>query len=375
MGKSRVVKYGQLRSMAIACLGWFTFPQVYAIDSEQVEITGLMAGVGQHQSLSGSDAGDNSSNGAFVFQPEISITPSEVDEFAIKFGFAAGNGLNGYSPFAVAPWAADMEDDLKDINGRNRDYLLTAWYKHDFVFSESNTLAVYFGLIDGTDFLDENVYSNDEFTQFMNQALVNGPNFFAPSYDSGIALAWRRNAFKVHAVAMAVGVNEVGNAYNYYGAELEYHISTGMGEGNYRASLVNTGADFEDPAGIGGKRRNGIMLSFDQELGQALGAFIRFGWQNDKAAIEYENIASGGLDIKGHLWNRPQDNIGIGFAHVNGGNLDIEHTLVAELYYRFVASDTVALTLDIQHLSENYHNPNVSTVDGFIPGLRLVAGF
>ena len=359
----------------IVCLGSLTPFQVYAIDSAHIEFTGLMAGTGQHQSLSDTDAGENTDNGAFVFQPEISIKPTDIDEFAFKFGFASGNGLNGYSPFAVAPWAADMEDDLKNINGRNRDYLLTAWYKHDFVFSESNNLAVYFGLIDGTDFLDENVYSNDEFTQFMNQALVNGPNFFAPSYDTGVAVAWHRRPIKLHAVAMSVGENEEGNTYNYYGAELEYHIHSGLGQGNYRATIVNTSADFTDPTGEGGKRRSGIIFSLDQEFGQVFGAFIRFGWQNDEAAIEYENIASGGVDIRGGLWNRQEDNIGIGFAHVNGGNLHIEHTLVTELYYRFVASDILALTLDLQFLSENYRDPTASTVEGFVPGLRLVASF
>jgi hypothetical protein len=369
------MKYACFRNIAFLCCGLFDFSPAVAVDSKQVEFTGIMAAAGQNQSLSNQEAGDDTTNGAYVFQPEISVKPTAVDEFAVKFGFAAGNGLNGYSPFGVASWAADLEDDVRNINGRNREYLLTAWYKHEFMFSESNHLAVYFGLIDGTDFLDENVYSNDEFTQFMNQALVNGPNFFAPSYDSGLALKWQRRSIKIHAVAMAVGENEAGNAYNYFGAELEYHINTGMGEGNYRATLVNTSADFEDPAGQGNKRHNGIIFSFDQQLGQSLGAFIRFGWQNDEAAIEYENIASGGFDINGGLWNRPNDNIGIGFAHVNGGNLEMEHTLVTEAYYRFVATDIMALTLDLQYLSENYHEPNGSTVEGFVSGLRLVAGF
>jgi hypothetical protein len=44
-------------------------------------------------------------------------------------GFAAGNGLNSSDsrnrpPFVLATWAADPEDDVEDINGRNRDYLL-----------------------------------------------------------------------------------------------------------------------------------------------------------------------------------------------------------------------------------------------------------
>lgn len=347
-----------------------------AVDGERVEFSGVMATAGQRQSLSDTEAANhNLTNGAYVFQPEVSVKPTQVDEFVVKFGFASGNGLNGYSPFGVATWAADLEDDVKNINGRNRDYLLTAWYKHQFVFTESHHLDIYFGLIDGTDFLDENVYSNDEYTQFMNTALVNGPNFFAPSYDSGVAVKWKRKAFKIHAVIMSVGENESGNGYNYYGAELEYHVKTGLGEGNYRATVANTSADFEDPDGNSGKRRNGIIFSFDQQLGQVLGAFLRFGWQSDNAAVEYENIASGGLDINGGWWNRSSDNIGIGFAHVNGGNLGIEHTLVAEAYYRWEVTPILGLTLDLQYLSENYRDPATSTLDGFIPGLRLVADF
>jgi hypothetical protein len=40
-----------------------------------------------------------------------------------------------------------------------------------------------------------------------------------------------------------------------------------------------------------------------------------------------------------------------------------------------MVSEVVALTLDLQYLSENYREPNASTLEGFVPGLRLVAGF
>ena len=116
-----------------------------------------------------------------LFNPEISITPTENDEIFFLFGFAAGNGLTGVTPFNLAPWAAALEDDVKDINGRNRDYLLQAWYKHIFEFSEDHTLGLIGGIIDSTDYLDDNEYSNDEYTQFMNEALVNAPNAFLPS--------------------------------------------------------------------------------------------------------------------------------------------------------------------------------------------------
>ena len=81
---------------------------------------------------------------------------------------AAGNGLNGVNPFSLAPYADDLEDDLKDINGRNRDYLLEAWYKRTFMFSDDMKLAVTGGIIDSTGYIDDNAFANDETGQFMN---------------------------------------------------------------------------------------------------------------------------------------------------------------------------------------------------------------
>jgi len=156
----------------------------------KLSLGGLIAGVGQYQSVDDASGFNNTGRGAVVFQPEIGFALTDVDEVFAKFGFAAGNALNDatVSPFVFAPWAADLEDDVKDINGRNRDYLLAAWYKHTFTFNEAGTLGITGGLIDGADYLDENAYANDEFTQFMNQVLANAANGFVSSYDMGGAL-------------------------------------------------------------------------------------------------------------------------------------------------------------------------------------------
>ena len=42
-------------------------------------------------------------------------------------------------------------------------------------------------------------------------------------------------------------------------------------------------------------------LSFDQELGRNWGAFLRVGWQDDSALVDYDALYSGGLDIKGRI--------------------------------------------------------------------------
>jgi hypothetical protein len=130
----------------------------------------------------------DSCRGGMPFQLELSFRPSERDEFYALLGYAVDNGLNAVSPFVLAPWAVDLEDDLQDINGRGRDYLLQAWYKHTFTLGEDATLGTTFGIIDSTGYLDENAYANDEFTQFMNEAFVNSGGFNLPSYDAGAAL-------------------------------------------------------------------------------------------------------------------------------------------------------------------------------------------
>lgn len=341
--------------------------------NEMLSISGVVAGTGQCESVSGPPGLSNHCRGAMPIQPEISIRPTDFDEFALKFGFAVGNGLNGVTPFTLAPWAADLEDDVRNINGRNRDYLLTAWYRHEFTFAEDHALGVSIGLIDATDYLDENAYANDEFTQFMNETLTNAANVFLPSYDAGGAMEWDIGQWSVRGVVMNVGENDDGNNVNFVGLQLGYRLETRLGNGNYRVLVDGTSKAFLDPTGARLERRAAILLSLDQELGEILGVFIRMGWQDDKAAVNYEAIYSGGLDIKGSPWARSEDNIGIGFAYLHGGNKEVERTFVAETYYRASINEYFAVTADLQ-----YQKDDVSTgidLDGFIFGIRLAAEF
>lgn len=348
--------------------------------NDKLSIGGIIAGVGQYQSISDAPGFENEGRGALVFQPEISFTPTDSDEIFAKFGFGAGNGLmeEGRSPFMIAPWAADVQDDYKDINGRNRDYLLTAWYKHTFSFSEDHTLGITGGIIDATDYMDENAFANDEFTQFMNAALVNGPNAFLPSYDIGAAIEWEIGGFSVRGVVMALGsTGEEEKApkepYNFFGMQFGYNVNFGLGEGNYRLIVNTTSSDFNNVAGTKKERKRCVLISFDQQLGEILGGWIRFGWQDDEAAIYCKSIYSGGLNISGNLWGRGYDNIGIGYAHVIGGNLDVDHTDVFEIYGRFALNDIFAVTGDVQYMKDSMKEGD--SPKGWIFGLRMTAEF
>ena len=347
--------------------------------NDKLSIGGIIAGVVQYQSIDDAPGFENEGRGALVFQPEISFTPTDSDEIFAKFGFGAGNGLmeKGKSPFMIAPWAADVQDDYKDINGRNRDYLLTAWYKHTFRFGEDHTLGLTGGIIDATDYMDENVFANDEFTQFMNAALVNGPNAFVPSYDIGAAIEWEIGGFSVKGVAMAMGSNgeegDLDEPYNFYGMQFAYTVDFDLGKGNYRLIVDTTSSDFSNVAGTKKERLSCALISFDQQLGEILGGWIRFGWQDDEAAVYCKSIYSGGLNISGNLWGRDCDNIGIGYAHLRGGNLEVDHTHVFEIYGRFALNDIFAVTGDVQYMKDSMKEGD--SPKGWIFGLRLTAEF
>ena len=108
--------------MIVVCI----YAQAPAFElTDKLTIGGVLAGAYHYQDISGAPSFEDTGRGAIPFQPEIDYIASDNDEFFAKFGFAAGNGLNKTSPFVLAPWAADLEDDVRDINVRNRDYLLS----------------------------------------------------------------------------------------------------------------------------------------------------------------------------------------------------------------------------------------------------------
>lgn len=341
--------------------------------NKNLSIGATLAGGVQCQNVSQDADATDGCRGGVPFQLEVSLRPNEANELFVMLGFAAGNGLNPASPFVPAHWAVDLEDDVKDLNGRNRDYLLAAWYRHTFTFADQSTLGASFGILDSTNYLDSNEYAKDEYSQFMNEAFVNAGTYGLPSYDTGAALEWKSGPWSASALAMNVGENDDGNNYNFWGVQAGYQAETGLGTGNYRLILAGASEEFLDPDGAKKERRLGWGLSLDQAFGEVVGGFLRLAWQQDDAAVDYEALYSGGLNFKGSAWGREDDNVGLGYAYLKGGNLDLDRTHVVEAYYRFGLSEHLALTADVQYLRDEYDDG--SEVKGWVIGMRAVAAF
>jgi len=320
---------------------------------------------------------DDADRGAAVFDLGANFHPTETDEFQVTLSFAAGNGLNSIIPFSLAPYADDLEDDLKDINGRNRDYLLEAWYKHTFKLSENMTLGLTGGIIDATAYIDDNNFANCECSQFMNEAFVNHRNVNMPSYDIGGVAELNVSNVSIRALAMNTkfesGEDGFTN-YNYYALQAGYRLDAAIGEGNYRLYGFITNDRFRCPEEGRKDNLQGFGMSADQKLGDIIGVFARVSWQDDEAVIDHDAVYSGGININGKLWKRENDEIGIGLAYLNGAcAADIDYSVAFETYAKFRVSSFSDVTLDVQYVKDNLRESGDR--DGFMYGVRMNAYF
>ena len=268
----------------------FTF-QFYPISSvaydltDSLSIDGTATAVVQHADLDNvfNDTGDEISDtgrGTTVLDVGVNYHPSDNDEVQITYSFAEGEALNGIEAFSLAPFADDLEEDLSDINNSGRYNLLEAWYKHTFNFSEQASLGFTAGIIGSSSYIDDNVYANDEISQFMNEIFVNNTLANLPDYDVGAALEFESGLWSVKAVVME-SENDDRNDYHYYAIQIGHHVTTRWGIGNYRFYGFTTDDEFVDNDGTGKDSLTGFGISIDQQINESVGLFARLGVQDD----------------------------------------------------------------------------------------------
>ena len=340
--------------------------------SDKLSINGVLSGALQCQQLTADSAGEDACKLGIPFQPELTYRPSQNDILFLKLGFAAGNGLNNVSPFNLSTWGANLHDDVINVSGSGRSYLLEVWYEHVFAMGRDKSIGLTLGIIDATSFLDQNVYANDEFNQFMNPALSNSPNAVFPSYDLGVATVWHMDQWTFSGVFMEVNQLTSPDTYTFYGVQARYTLETTLGTGHYRV-LLNGDRDFVDEAGASKQRNDILIVSIDQQFGDSIGAFTRMGWRLDEAPINYREVYTGGIDINGLSWGRLLDNIGIALGYMYGGNSRIIRTRLAEAYYRMVINPRLSLTADIQYMDDEYYS--APDAEGMVFSLRATVNF
>jgi high affinity Mn2+ porin len=272
-----------------------------------------------------------------------------------------------------------------------------------------------------SDFFDDNAYSKDPRSQFLNWSMwANGAWDYPANtrgYTKGIVVELIKPRWKIRAATVAVPrianspLMEYNSKAHSETVEFEHQLLFNKRRGNVRLLLSNTYSKAPSYAAgmkalstnntylldviaseaenneYGGKKV-GIGLNLDQELTSNMGVFARAGWNDGKYATwsftEIDRTVNAGLSINGTRWKRPNDVFAIG-AVVNGlskphrdfvkaggsgfiigdGTLNYGSEGIVEAYYNARLSNFFWLTFDYQFVNDPGYNKDRGPVHVF----------
>ena len=272
---------------------------------------------------------------------------------------------------------------------------LAAW-------QDSQRVTLTFGKLSVLDIFDNNTYSHDPRTQFMNWGLMANSAWDYPAdtrgYTWGAAAEWTNEAWSWRAggflepeqangphlesdITKASGeVTELEHDHELAGHPgalrlLAYWNQADMG--HYRSAILLSPVNPDiTQTRAAGSRKYGFGLNAEQELAADLGGFLRLGWNDGHtetwAFDEVDRTASVGLILRGRRWSRPDDTVGLAVL-INGlspdhrdylaaggngfllgdGNLNYGTEDIIETYYAVRLIKALTVTLDFQ----GFNNP------------------
>ena len=279
------------------------------------------------------------------------------------------------------------------------------------------------GCFAATDFFDNNKYSHDPRSQFMNWALMYNAAWDYPANVRGYTLgavfelnqknwALRYGIFAEPSVANGPDWDPTYSVAHGQAVELEqrYTLNDRPGKlrwlgywnranmGNYRESLALSPVNPDITAtGSYDHIKYGLGMNIEQELSDNVGGFFRLGWNDGQsetwAFTEVDRTVSLGVVLKGTGWGRHQDQLGTAVA-INGissshaaylaagglgfelgdGKLNYDPELNWETYYRFeLKKDAIWISPDFQLIGNPGYNNDRGPVA--IYALRVHAEF
>ena len=287
--------------------------------------------------------------------------------------------------------------------GGNREYV-EADQNQLAGYQDGSRLVLTVGNFSALDIFDDNSYSHEPRSQFINWALLtNGAWDFpadARGYTNGVALelinpGWALRGGLLMEPREANGLPLDNRFSKAHGGVVELERSYALQDrpgkvrllayanranmGSYRAALAASpiGPDITQTRRLSTKRGGG--LNVEQQLADDLGAFLRAGWNDGKteswAFTEIDRTLSGGISLKGARWGRANDVLGVagivnglsndhrdylaagGYGFIVGdGQLNYGRESILESYYSLAVVKGLSLSLDYQYIQNPAYN-------------------
>lgn len=303
--------------------------------------------------------------------------------FMFHLDVQQGKGLINTPPLFMAP-NGNPTGPNNDIESfvNDQPHLVEAWYETTFA---DGKLVLTLGQLDPTVYFDTNNYANNERFQFIANEFGNNttvefggtPNF----YGAGFRLTYSPSDFMSLSLGSLNGDGTYTDMFSrpFTIAEVDLKPKLSGKEGNYRFYYWENHLphydDFLTTAGgttsttVIGNTNNGFGISLDQVITDTMGVWARLGVQ-DKKVSQFDRHISGGLQLSGTAFNRPQDVLGIGLGITMIGS-DYKkkasglnsNELYTEAYYNIAVKEGFQVTPDIQYISNPGGN---SKQDAFV---------
>jgi high affinity Mn2+ porin len=284
-------------------------------------------------------------------------------------------------------------------------------------YRDIDRITISVGKFAATDFFDDNRYSHDPRTQFLNWSLMyNGAwdypaNVRGYTYGGAIEFFTRYLAFHYGVFAepaVAQGADFDPHVLQANGhivqADLHYELADRPGTlrewaylnhahmGKYREALEAMPIDPDVTQTRNYRIKYGFGLSWDQEITADLGVFARVGWSDGQseswAFTEIDQTAAVGLSLAGAAWRRPKDQAGLAFvanglsnAHrdyleaggigfqIGDGRLHYAPEEILEAYYNWQPREWLGVAADFQGVNHPAYNQDRGPVAIF--GIRV----
>ena len=285
-------------------------------------------------------------------------------------------------------------------------------------FVPEKRLSLIAGKFAVSDFFDNNSYSHDPRTQFMNWSIMYNGAWDYPAeirgYTAGIVeelkmKSWTLRAANVLEPTEANGPTLDARVGDNRGFVIEYEQRYSVAKhsgalrilafnnredaGTYRESMRGPGQTPDLAATRhNGTQKYGFAVNFEQALSSDAGVFGRYGWNDGKtetwAFTEIDRTVSGGILLHGSRWRRAGDTVGVGFARnylsgdhatflaaggygfiIGDGRLNYAPEQVREAYYALRIVKAWTITLDYQRIVNPAYNRDRGPVD--VGSLRL----
>lgn len=328
------------------------------------------------------------------------------------------SGLVGLGGFTNGEIARTAGSTLKFY--RARLFLRQTWDmggEREDVESDANQLAgsvdkrrwvLTAGNLSVLDIFDDNAYSHDPRTQFLNWSLMtHGAYDYAADargYSWGLALEWYHDAWAVRAGRFLEPRKPNQQTldpdfFRHYGDQVEVeraHLIAGQ-PGKLRLLAFRNrtrSARFQDALDLaaqtggvpdindvrsGEQIKHGFGINLEQAVSADVGLFARASWADGRsetyAFTEIDRSVSEGLLVKGTSWGRQQDSLGIALARnglskqrrdylaagglsffIGDGRLDYRPETVFETFYNAKLMNGIWLALDWQQIRAPAYN-------------------